>query len=120
MNRIVPITLISALLSGCPVTFNAMLKNGSSNEIVFIPPFETTFNWRIASGGTEKVNWYQGCITIENENGIQYFSGWPIPNNVVTNGWFSSSLDTIYKDNELFFKTHDGKLIKINELNSCN
>ncbi|MGX5174285.1 hypothetical protein ACUR5C_09720 [Aliikangiella sp. IMCC44653] len=111
---------MSVLLSGCPATFNALLKNSSGNEIIFVPPFETSFNWRIESGGSEKVNWYQGCITIENENGVQYFSGWPIPDNVVTNGWFSSTLNAIYKDNELYFKTLDGQLIKINKLSSCN
>ena len=110
---------MSAFLSGCPVTFNALLKNGSGNEIVFIPPFETDFNWRIESGGSEKVSWYQGCITIEDETGIQYFSGWPIPENVVTNGWFSSILNVTYKDNELYFKTLEGQLIKINKLSSC-
>jgi len=119
MNRIIYIVVVSSLLSGCPATFNALLKNGSGNEIVFIPPFESDFNWRIESGGSEKVNWYQGCITIENENEIQYFSGWPIPEDAVTNGWFSSTLNAIYKDNELYFKTLEGQLIKINKLNSC-
>jgi hypothetical protein len=119
MNRIFYIVLISILLSGCPATFNGLVKNESAHEIVVVPPFETEFSWVIESGSEEKVNWYQKCITIKGPSGIQFFSGWPIPVNVVSNGVFSSSLVAVYKNNKLFFKTNEGQLIKINQVVAC-
>jgi hypothetical protein len=119
MSRIFYVTLISLLLSGCPATFNGLVKNESTQNIVVVPPFETEFSWVIESGAEEKVNWYQECITIKGPNGIQYFSGWPIPDNVVTSGLFSSSLDAVYKNSELFFKNKEGHLIKISQVAKC-
>ncbi len=119
MNRIFQIVLISILLSGCPATFNGIVKNESIQDIVIIPPFETAYSWVIESGSEDKVNWYQECITIKSHSGIQYFSGWPIPDNVVRNGVFSSSLVAVYKSNKLFFKTNEGQLIKINQVDAC-
>ena len=119
MNRIFYIVLISILLSGCPATFNGIVKNESAQEIVVVPPFETEYRWVIESGSEDKVNWYQECITIKSPSGIQYFSGWPIPDNVVSNGVFSSSLVAVYKSNKLFFKTNEGQLIKINQVAAC-
>lgn len=119
MIRILYLILISILLSGCPATFYGHVKNESKQKIVIVPPFETDFHWVIESGGEEKVNWYQECITIQGANGVQYFSGWPIPDNVVTNGIFSSSFEAIYKHGELFFKSSEEQLIKINEVATC-
>lgn len=119
MNRVFYVALISILLSGCPATFNGLVKNESNHKIVVVPPFETEFSWVIESGYQEKVSWYQECIIIKGPNGIQYFSGWPIPDDVVSNGIFSSSLEAVYKSNQLFFKTNKGQLIKINEVVSC-
>jgi hypothetical protein len=119
MNRIFYVVLISIFLSGCPATFNGLVKNESSHEIVVVPPFETEFSWVIESGSQEKVNWYQECITIKAPSGIQYFSGWPIPDNVVSNGIFSSSFEAVYKSNQLLFKTNEDQLIKISQVVSC-
>lgn len=119
MNRIFCVVLISILVSGCPATFNGVVKNESAYEIVVVPPFETEFSWVIESGSEDKVNWYQECITIKSQGGIQYFSGWPVPDNVVSNGVFSSSFVAIYKSGKLFFKTNEGRLIKINQVAAC-
>ncbi|GIU14740.1 hypothetical protein [Shewanella morhuae] len=86
---------------------------------MIVPPFETEFSWIIESGTEEKVSWYQECITIKGPEGIQHFSGWPIPDNVVSNGVFSSSLEAVYKNSELFFKNREGQLIKISQVATC-
>jgi hypothetical protein len=119
MIRIFYVVLISILLSGCPATFNGLIKNESIHEILVVPPFETEFSWVIEPGSQEKINWYQECIIIKGPGGIQYFSGWPIPDNVVSNGIFSSSFKTVYTSNQLYFITHDGQLIKINQVPTC-
>lgn len=119
MNRIFYIALLSILLSGCPATYYGLVKNESGHTIVVVPPFETEFHWVIEPGSQKKVNWYQECITIKGPNGIQYFVGWPVSDNVVSNGIFSSSLEAVYKSNQLFFKTQKGLLIKLNEVVSC-
>jgi len=108
------------LLSGCPATFNGLLKNESGHKIVVVPPFKTEFSWVIKSGAEEKIRWYQECITIKGPSGIQYFSGWPIPDNVIRRGIFSSSFEVVYKNSELFFKSKEGQLNKITEVNACN
>lgn len=110
---------MSILLSGCPATFNGLVKNESAHEIVVVPPFETEFGWVIESGSEDKVNWYQECITIKGPSGVQYFSGWPIPESVVNDGVFSSSLVAVYKNNKLFFKTNEGRLMEINQVAAC-
>ncbi len=107
------------VLSGCPATFYGLVKNESDREIVVIPPFKTEYSWVIESGSEEKVNWYQECITIKASEGVQYFSGWPIPGNVVMNGIFSSSLEAVYKNGELFFKNKKGQLIEISRVATC-
>lgn len=119
MNRIIYIVLISILLSGCPATFNGLVKNESAHKIVVVSPFDTEFSWVIEPGSEDKVSWYQECITIQRASGVQYFSGWPIPDNVVSNGLFSSSLEAVYENSELFFKDKDGQLLKISEVATC-
>lgn len=119
MIRIFYVILISTVLAGCPATFNGLIKNELANEIFVIPPFENEYRWVIESGGEEKVNWYQECITIKGPDGVLYFSGWPIPDNVVTNGIFSSSHEVVYRNRELFFKSKEGQLIKIDRVATC-
>lgn len=120
MNRIFYLVFISILLSGCHATLNGLVKNESAHEIVVVPPFETEFSWIIESGSEDKVNWYQECIAIKGPGGIQYFSGWPIPYNVLVNGIFSSNLVAVYKSNKLYFKTNEGRLIEISQVAACS
>lgn len=119
MSRVLYVILISLLLSGCPATFYGIVKNESVHKVILVPPFKTELSWVIESGADEKVNWYQECITLKGPNGIQYFSGWPIPDNVVSNGLFSSSLEAVYENRELFFKNKEDQLIKMSEVASC-
>ena len=119
MNRIFYVLLIPILLSGCPATFNGFIKNESDKDIVVILPFETELNWPIDSGAEGKISWYQECITIKLASKTQYFSGWPIPDNVVKNGLFSSSLKAVYKDGNLFFVGSNEQLIKVKEVAVC-
>lgn len=119
MNRAFYIVFSVVLLQACTATFNGFLKNESNDEIIVIPPFKTDYFWRIESGSEDKVNWSQECITIQNGAYVQYFSGWPIPENTVKNGLFSSSLNIVYKDNKLYFKTRSNELIKVTEVPVC-
>ena len=119
MNKIFCVILVSFVISGCPATFSGLVKNESSYEIVVLPPFKTEHSWIIESGDKRKVSWYQECITIKRPSGVQYFSGWPIPKGVVTNGLFSSTLEVVYKHGDLFFKNNEGQLLKINEVATC-
>lgn len=119
MNRIFYLIMVLVLMSGCPATFNGLLKNESDHKIEVVPPSGTEFRWEIESGSREKVRWYQECITINGPNGIQYFTGWPIPDNVVSNGVFSSSFEVVYKSNNLFFVTKNRQLVPINQVARC-
>jgi hypothetical protein len=119
MNRIFCITVLVIFLSGCPATFKGVIKNESDNKIAVLHPIKTEYSWIIDTGSEEKVNWYQQCIILKTVKEIQYFSGWPIPKDVVTNHMFSSSLKAVYKGNELFFKSKSGQLIKIKKLTAC-
>lgn len=120
MNSAFYIVFFSVFLQGCTATFNGYLKNESDDEISVIPPFETDYYWRIDSGKEDKVNWYQECITIRKDTEIEYYSAWPIPENTVKNGLFSSSLNIVYKDNQLYFKTRSNELIKVTKVQKCS
>ncbi|WP_420590064.1 hypothetical protein [Bacterioplanoides sp.] len=120
MNRLFFIAFASIALQGCPVTFTAYLKNDSNGEINVTPPFETDYLWHIPSGEEGQVNWYQECIIIRKGNNTEYYSGWPIPDNTVNNGVFGSSLSVVYKDDQLYFKTHSNELIKVAKVKKCS
>jgi hypothetical protein len=119
MNRILLIILVSLTLTGCPVSINGLIKNKSENIVIIVPPFKTEFSWIIGPGSEEEVSWYQECITVKSDNEIQYFLAWPIPENVLIPGVFSSTLKAVYKNKELFFENNKGEFIKIPQAASC-
>ena len=119
MNRILFIILISLTLAGCPVSINGLIKNKSESTVIIAPPFKTEFSWVIGPGAEEEVSWYQECITIKSNDEIQYFSAWPIPENTLIPGVFSSTLKAVYKNKELFFENNKGELIKVPQATSC-
>lgn len=117
--KLIYIGVLSLLLTACPVTFYGNLKNESSAILVVRPPGVPENPWIIKSGERVKVIWYQECIIVNNGTLTQYYSGWPIPENVVKTGAFSSSLNAVYKDDALFFESLAGKLIPVPEVSEC-
>ncbi len=111
---------MAMLLSGCPATFHGNLKNESKRGVVVMAPLITENKWLIEAGDIRKVNWYQECITIKDGDIIKHYAGWPIPKNVVSNHTFSSSLNAVYKNNELYFQSTNGELVKIEEIENCD
>lgn len=113
------VLLFASLLQGCAATFNGNVKNDDVQTIIIEPPFETEFKWVLEPNSEKSVRWYQECITIVTAHQKLFFSGWPIPDNVVTNGLFSSSLEVIYKNERLYFVNKDGQHIEIMRVSQC-
>lgn len=113
------VILFANLLLGCAATFNGNVKNDDAQTIIIKPPFDTEFKWTLEPNSEESVRWYQECITVVTPSETLFFSAWPIPKNVVTNGLFSSSLEAIYKNHKLYFVSEDGKYIEIERVSQC-
>ena len=120
MKQLFYAILISLLLTGCPTAFYGNIKNDSGHSVTVQPPRETDNSWAIKAGNTIEVNWYQECITIKDGDTTQYFVGWPVPEEAVSHGLFSSTVNATYKNNELYFNVTEGKQIKIKKVASCD
>lgn len=119
MSRTLLILPIAILLVGCPVTFNANLKNESTGPIVFIPPFRHDYRVEIGESETERTRWYQDCITIIDGDRALFFKGWPVPSNVIQTHIFSSSLNVVYKESQLYFENKEGNLYPVKQVSQC-
>lgn len=120
MGKLLLLFLTVSALVGCPATFNANVRNESNGHIVVVPPFKSDFKVKIGEAETEKVSWYQECITIIDGNKKLFFKGWPIPSNVIQTHIFSSSLNVRYKEEKLYFENNKGSLYPIKQINKCN
>ena len=119
MNKVIYILVVSLFLTGCPAMFYGNLKNENVEKLVVIPPHNPENPWIIKGGERVKVIWYQECITVKDGANTLYFSGWPIPEGVVENGIFSSSLNVVYKGNSLFFESAKGELLPVPKVSKC-
>ena len=117
--RIFLLIFSTLFLSGCPAMFYGHIQNDSSSEIFIVPEHNSKNVWSIESNQKIEVVWFQNCIAIESHDSMQYFQGWPIPDNVVKNGVFSSSLNAIYNEHGLFFVTVKGDLIQVPKIKQC-
>jgi hypothetical protein len=117
--RIFLLIFSSLFLSGCPAMFYGHIQNDSNIGILVVPENNPKNVWSIDSNQNIEVVWYQECIAIQSQGSMQYFQSWPIPDNVVQNGVFSSSLNAIYNDSGLFFVTLKGDLIEVPKIRQC-
>ncbi|GAA5216199.1 hypothetical protein ACFSJ3_09665 [Corallincola platygyrae] len=113
------ITLLALLVTGCPALMYGHLKNSSQSDLVVIPPNVPENPWIIDSGETVRIVWHQECIIIRDGMETKYFLSWPLPENTVTSGVFSSSINAVYSNGSLYIETKDGALVQTKETSSC-
>ena len=99
--------------------FYGHVKNNSNSEMSVIPTNIPDNPWVIESNQEAEVVWYQDCLTVESNGNTYYYANWPIPENVIVRGIFSSSLNAIYNNSGLFFVTNNGELIPVLQKEQC-
>jgi len=99
--------------------FYGHIQNNSNSKILVVPEHNSKNVWSIESNQNIEVIWFQNCIAIHRNDSMQYFQSWPVPDNVVTNGIFSSSLNATYNEQGLFFVTVKGDLIQVPKIKQC-
>jgi len=117
--RIFLLIFTTLCLSGCPAMFYGHIQNNSNSKILVVPEHNSKNVWSIESNQNIEVIWFQNCIAIQRNDSMQYFQSWPVPDNIVTNGIFSSSLNATYNEQGLFFVTVKGDLIQVPKIKQC-
>jgi hypothetical protein len=117
--RIFLLIFSTLCLSGCPAMFYGRIQNDSNSKILVVPEHNSKNVWSIESNQNIEVIWFQNCIAIQLNDSMQYFQSWPLPDNVVINGVFSSSLNATYNEQGLFFVTVKGDLIQVPKIKQC-
>jgi hypothetical protein len=110
---------MALLTSGCPVTFRGDLKNQSAQEIFVLRPFEEKPYWQILPGESETIMWYTNCITIRSNDHTQYFSSFPFPDDVTSEGAFFGKVNGTFKNDKLYFINNSGALIEAKQNSTC-
>lgn len=91
---IVIVPSLALTLTGCPVTFNMMLKNETETDLSVT--YVSGYTTRIGPGDVKKERYNVDCITIVSE-GIprQFRADWP-PDEFIENGAFSSTIYAVF------------------------
>ncbi|MDO6685763.1 MULTISPECIES: hypothetical protein [unclassified Agarivorans] len=119
MIRVIIVLVLAMNLTGCPAMLYASLKNQAVSDITIFATSNPNRSWVASSGNSTKLVW-GGCIIVQDKDTESYFSAEPIPENVVHAGMFSSKLEVMYKNGNLFFVSMSGELIEVNRIRECN
>lgn len=121
--RISIIILLCAILSGCPIIFEATVRNETNNPIELVwASSRSKEPILIESTATVVIPWYVLCVTVGSNESLRHYQVPEfLPKHVQTSGRFSSrvTFPVVITDEGLYFQNKSGELIPIQEVAEC-
>lgn len=120
--RSVIIVILCALLAGCPLIYEATVRNDTDSEIEVIWASSKIASNRIESIDAIVLPWYVLCVTIKSDITSQHYQvPDTLPDGVKTSGVFSSrvTFSIVINNDGLNFESESGKLIPIKKMSEC-
>ena len=120
--RSIVIILLCTLLAGCPLVYEATVRNDTDNTIEILWDSSHVESNKIDSTTTIVIPWYVLCVTISSDKVLQHYKVPEfLPDNVQTSRRFSSivAFPIVINDEGLNFENKSGELIPIKKVREC-
>lgn len=119
MKKLYILILSTFIGSGCSIILTANLKNESQNGIFIVESPNKDMAWHIRSNTKVEITWAYRCLTVVESGSEIYFDPWPIPENTMNNRAFSSSINVLYRNQQLSFIQNNSNLVPLTKLTEC-
>ena len=111
--------IIPLLLAGCPAVMNGLVQNRSDEPIVIYWQGNHSGSYKVPSSSNKEMFWLRGCITVVENEALHHFDGSEIPEDLVNIHIFSTSVELLYRKNQLSYVTSSGKKVDMPKVASC-
>ena len=123
MKRLI-LLVLCIQLSGCPISYQASIRNETERSIGFIWNATTSESTDVVPGQLRPVPmaWGTRCLTVVDENQPSFFRlPKRLPKGVQTTGRFDGIVGfvLVYDGSNLSFETEDGRQIPMETIDSC-